>query len=179
MNLKNLILSLVILFSSQNITIIYPFAAELYIKIPLMIATQKQDLISMQTLINAGADVNAIYGWDQPHCGKSVLACAIDTHSIDAVKLLLEAGACVETPADIPEKYFHISKALGLRAFPLISYAIIVNAPIEIIELLIQHSKNLNATGPFDKNQKYTCYEIAQYCQNTQAMRLLNHTVEL
>ena len=61
-----------------------------------------------------------------------LLIIATKKTDLPAMRILIKAGACVEISSDIPAKYFHVSKSLGIRAFPLISYAIIVNAPADI-----------------------------------------------
>ncbi len=140
-----------------------------YEKSALMIAAENANIEIMKELIKAKADVNYNEGCDWPRAGRTVLTYAIHSGSFDAVRILVEAGANVEVIADVPHE-FNILKP-STRNVPHISYAIMVNASIKIIEILIQFSKNINKT---DIYIGWTPYMIASYYKNTQAMAALS-----
>jgi hypothetical protein len=115
----------------------------------LLEAAESADIQSMTSLINAGADVNFETEWDQPHCGQPVLGFAIKSKSAKAVKLLLDAGA---NPNRWMEAGF-----LKIRIHSLLSYAIGIHAPIEIVRDLITAGADVNRktlifgkVGPLD-----------------------------
>lgn len=102
----------------------------------LMEAAKRADIQSMTSLINAGADVNFETEWDQPHCGEPVLGFAIASKSPQAVKLLLDAGAN-------PNRWMNAG-FLNIRVHSLLSYAIGIHAPIEIVRDLITAGADVN-----------------------------------
>lgn len=132
-------------------------------------AIKTGNIAHMQQCIEQGADVNDRDGCDWPHAGRTMLTDAIDNKSVEAVELLLRSGASVEEISDIPSEYNKLKPAT--RNVPQLSYAIIVNAPLEIIKLLIQYSKNIDAP---DIYIGWTPYAIAQYYKHIQAMDLLS-----
>lgn len=139
-------------------------------KSPLMKAAEKGDVQTMQVLIDQGADVNENEGMDQPHHGHYVLGYAINSGSAQAVKLLLESGAKVDTITDIDE--FAFNRLEPNARVSHLGYAIMINAPIEVIDLLINQSKNLN----FDHlSIGWTPYLIAKRYGNEKAAQALSN----
>ncbi len=60
---------------------------------PLMKAAFEGNIDLMKKLIKSGEDVHAVAFRDQPHGGKPVLRYAIDSHCLESVSILLNAGA--------------------------------------------------------------------------------------
>lgn len=125
---------------------------------------QKGDLKGIQYYISEGADVNQHEGMGQPSMGKTLLSYAINSNSVEAVTMLLKAGASVEEQSDLPAE---ISVALKARYLPHLSYAIAVGASLKIIKKLIQYSKDLNIR---DFYHDFTPYEIARHYDRTDVM---------
>ncbi|MDT8413651.1 MAG: hypothetical protein RQ875_14385 [Vicingaceae bacterium] len=131
-------------------------------------AAKHGDIEKMESAILLGADINDCYGLSWPHAGRMILTEAIDSRSVEAVRFLLVSGAIVECFAEVP---FHLNiLEPKVRNFSQISYAIMVNAPIKIIELLIRYSKNLNITTDY---YSWTPYKIAAFYKNYKVMALL------
>ena len=135
----------------------------------LRIASKKGDTTLMQKFIQLGADVNDVMGRDWPHAGRTLLVDAIDSGSYEAVKLLLDAGADSEIQSEVLTDLNILNPRI--RNFASLSYAIMVNAPIEIIELLIHYSKNVNISTDY---YNWTPYKIAAFYKNYQAMAALS-----
>lgn len=134
----------------------------------LRAAAKKGDVEKMKKYIYLGADVNNVDGCDWPHAGRAMLTEAIDSGSLEAVNLLLDYGATVESLSEVP---YHLNKLEPkTRNVPQLSYAIMVGAPLEIIKLLIKFSKNLNASDPY---LGWTPYKIAAFYKNDAAMAVL------
>jgi hypothetical protein len=68
-----------------------------YRESPLMLATGQANIPLMKLLLDAGADASANAYHDQPSMGHPVLSYAIDATSLEAVKLLIKAGANVNS----------------------------------------------------------------------------------
>jgi len=140
-------------------------------KTPFMYAAEKGDTKQMQALIDAGADVNAIEGCDWPRAGYPVLRHAIDSGSIDAVKLLLECGADPNQHTTSPIIMRDPSRSgANVRNLPLLSHAVRSHVSDGIVKLLIAHGA--------DVNQKTICNEwtplmVAAYVGDLAAMQLL------
>lgn len=133
----------------------------------LLEATEFADIERMTLLINEGADVNFFeekYG--QPYRGGSVLFWAIASKSVEAVKLLLDAGAD-------PNQWFQLAI---IRSYPL-SFAICMHAPIEMIKDLIAAGADVNAENlfPLDLVKYYypTQLELAKAVYYPEAVELL------
>jgi len=134
----------------------------------LMIATVLDDLGIMDQLIKAGANVNAIAWTDQPSMGNPVLRYAIDTGSVTAVKTLLNAKA---NPNTFTETGIETNRPMGNeRNAPLLSHAIHNNAPIEIIDALIQGGADVNGKALI---VKWTPLMVAALKNNETAIKAL------
>jgi ankyrin repeat protein len=131
---------------------------------PLMIAARQGEIEIMEKLILAGANVNAQEGYDQPHVGTTVLYHAILSEKFEAVELLIDSGAEVN---DYVSGNF---APMYLRCLSLLSVAIGLRVPIEIIELLIKREADVNQIG-------WVCYftplMVAAYVGYTQAVEAL------
>lgn len=132
----------------------------------LMMAAENNALDIMQELIIHGAHVNAVAWCEQPFTGKPVLRYAIDSGSINGVKLLIKAGANVNafTQNDI------IHRTINIRNMPLLSFAIHANAPIEIIQLLIYADTYVNKIC---LPHYWTPLMVAAYMGNYLAVKML------
>lgn len=137
-------------------------------------AAQKGDVATMRECIELGANVNYSYDVDFPQLGRSILTEAIDSKSPEAVKLLLEHGANVETGCGWSSWAIsdEIPWELRTRYITQLSYAIVAEAPIETIKLLIQYSKDLNIIDPIHEIG-WTPYKLAALYKNYEAMELL------
>lgn len=105
----------------------------------LMEATKAGDVEFMHYLIQHGANINTQTEWDQPHAGKPALSFALETKNLDAVKLLVDAGANVNLYNDLgttPDLQ-SIPESLRQRNNPLLIYAIGVKLPMPFIEALL------------------------------------------
>ena len=98
-------------------------------ELPLFAAAANGDIQLMRELIENGAEIDAETEWDWPHCGSTALSSAIKSKSVQAVKLLLSYGANPNT--------FRECNNLPTRNNPLLTYAISIHAPLEIIQALI------------------------------------------
>jgi ankyrin repeat protein len=132
------------------------------------IAARKGDAAMIELLIQSGANVNDTWGCDQPHAGRTILVEAIESGSEQAVKMLLEHDARVEDFSELPVEFNRLEPKE--RNFMMLPYAIMIEAPIEIIELLIKYSKDLNKPTYYGD---WTPYAIAAQYKNTQAMAAL------
>lgn len=110
-------------------------------KTPLMKACQNADIANIKILIKEGENVNAAEGRDQPHGGYPVLRFAIDSGSLEAVQILLEAGA---NPNDFTSSHKANDDCLA-RNLSLLCHAIDTYAPIKIIQALLD--KGADAEG--------------------------------
>lgn len=136
--------------------------------IALRKAAKKGDIKKMQRCIQNGADVNDVEGRSWPHAGRSILTDAIDSSSVEAVELLLKSGAIVEDSAEVP--YFLNTLKPLERNFSQLSYALILHASTEIIELLIRYSKDINSASEY---YGWTPYKIAAFYKDYRVMALL------
>ncbi len=116
-------------------------------------------------VIKNHANVNHIVGMDFPHPGKPVLGFAIDSGSLQAVKVLLEADANVHGVTEV----FSKSK-IKQRSIPLLAYAIIIKSPINIIQALIDAG---GATNWNELIEGWTPYKVAVEHNYPQAAELL------
>ena len=152
-----------------NHTVMIPIQFVTGEKTPLMFAAETGNITHMQKLINEGADVNAVEGWDQPRMGYPVLRYAIDSKSVESVKLLLKYGADANNHTTSP--IIHTSRRhANVRNLPLLSHAIYSNAHIEIVQLLIEHGADVNEKTI---SNEWTPLMIAAYIGNTQAAQVL------
>lgn len=120
------------------------FAPEAAAKTPLMAAAAKADLPGMQKLIKSGADINAITERDQPWMGQCALSYAINSNSLEAVQILLDAGADVNTAVTSP--FITANKNSNVRNLSILSHAINVKAPIAIIKALIKKGAKVDGS---------------------------------
>jgi ankyrin repeat protein len=138
----------------------------------LMKASFRADKQEMQKLIKAGEDVNAVAFCCQPSTGYPVLRYAIDSHSPEAVQILLAAGANPNsmTESEFPKRDVKIG---NVRNLSLLSHAINIGAPIVIIEELIKNGANVDGTPKVWSD--YSALMIAAYNGYTDAVRVLLH----
>lgn len=130
-------------------------------------AIAKNNIKEIRRCIALGADLHQHEGQDFPKMGRTLLSYAINKDSVKAVAILLEAGVCVESAADLP---IEIGIKLEERYLPHLSYAIAVGASLPIIKLLIKYSKDLNIGDPYHNR---TPYEIAQHFKRKDVMLAL------
>lgn len=133
-------------------------------------ASKKGDLARMRACLEAGADPIYWDGQDFPRPGKSTLSQAIDSGSIEAVKLLLDAGANVEIYSEIPYDLNLLDNPTSRGASQL-GYAIAVGSSTEIIKLLVSYSKNLDKADLFTGH--WTPYRIARFYERDDIATLL------
>lgn len=134
----------------------------------LMIAARNGNIPIMQALITAGANVNAVAGADMPSAGKPVLQYAIESQSLDAVKLLIKVHASADAAADNP--IIHSSRShANQRNLPLLSSAINSNSPIAIIKELLVAGANPNKIFI----SGWTPLMVAAYHGNSEAVKAL------
>lgn len=137
---------------------------------PLMKAAEKADIEKMRTLMADGADVNALYGCDQPHAGRPVLRFAIDSHSVEAVALLIDAGADLDWMTTSP-LILGKQHPANTRNLSLLSHAIRTKAPVEIIRLLLASGVSVDGTSTVHSN--WTALMVAAYTGYTDAVVVL------
>lgn len=142
-----------------------------YFETSLMKATKNIDIIKMNKLIRAGANVNAVYGSDFPNAGEPILVYAIDSKSLEAVITLLKAGANPNDFTSRSSMNYYNDENTSIRNIPLLSYAIITKAPIDIITELLQNGADPNLRGLFF--EFWTPLMIAAYHGYTDAVRSL------
>ena len=117
----------------------------------LMIAAKNGQLNLLQWLINRKLkhhnvpNLDAETPWDQPHAGKPALSFALEAKNLDAVKLLVEAGANVNLYNDLRtvENLETIPEGLRQRNVPLLTYAIGRKLPMAFINILLS-AKNVD-----------------------------------
>ncbi len=141
-----------------------------YGKTALMYASEGGLVPIMRLLINAGADVNRIYGDDFPHAGSPVLRYAIDSGSIDAVRTLIQAGADVNRYTESGIKITRFWLGSGVRNVTLLEHAIKSGASIEMIEELIKGGADVNKRA---MHVGWTPLMVAAYFGRADAVRLL------
>lgn len=130
----------------------------------LMRASEKAALVEMQRLIDAGEHVNAAAFRDQPRGGKPVLRYAIDSGSIEAVRLLLKAGAT-------PDNFTSDHREIPVRNLSLLLYAIAKQADILIIKELLLHGAALDGSPRLWSD--WDALMVASYKGYTEAVKLL------
>lgn len=135
------LLTFVILFSFSNSSLGYLWGAT-----PLMEAAQRADLKAMQGLIKQGADVNAVCGQEDFHAGSPVLRYAIDSGSLEAVRILLAAGANPNNLTESPLIYDDTFCHANVRNLSMLSHAVNSGAPIAIIQELIKYGAHSDGT---------------------------------
>lgn len=136
--------------------------------VALQNAAKKGDVKEMKKCLQLGADVNDCDGCSWPHAGRMVLTEAIDSGVTGAVKLLLDSGAEVERFAEVSYELNMLEPKV--RNYPQLSYAIVVGASLEIIQLLIRYSNNLNIATDY---YPWTPYKIAAFYKKYEVMALL------
>lgn len=111
---------------------------------PLMQAVIDKDINKIKQLIREGENVDAVAYCDQPRMGYPVLKYAIDTQSLEIVKILLEANADPNNLTTSPI----ITKDMksNVRNISLLSHAINSNSPINIISELIKFRANIDGS---------------------------------
>lgn len=111
----------------------------------LMIAAKNGDLNLLEWLINRKLkhynvpNLDKETPWDQPHAGKPALSFALETQNLEAVKLLVDAGANVNLYNDLGtvKNLETIPEGLRQRNNPLLIYAIGRHLPMPFIETLL------------------------------------------
>ncbi len=141
-----------------------------YIETPLMKATKIADIQEMYKLIQAGENVNAVYGSDFPCAGDPVLVYAINSKSLEAVAILLKAGANPNDFTDSSSMLYDADAYMNCRNVPLLSHAITIKSPMNIITTLIKSGANPNLRG---MSGHWTPLMIAAYHGYTEAVKAL------
>lgn len=141
----------------------------IYKKTPLMQAVINQDIEHIKQLIKAGEDVNAVAYRDWPHGGKPVLRYAIDTHSWEIVRILLEAHANPNNFTESP--LISENRTSNVRNISLLSHAINSHAPLTIITELITFGAHLDGSPKICGD--WSALMIAAYRGYTEAVILL------
>ncbi len=136
---------------------------------PLMHAAAKGDIEQMRELIRSDADVNAFYAMDFPRAGYPVLRYAIDSHSLEAVCLLIEAGAQVGDMTGSP--LITGNRSSNIRNLSLLSHAIRTKAPIVIIQQLLTHGAHVD--GSPKVFVEWSALMVASYVGYTEAVVVL------
>src|SRR5262249_32962456 len=124
----------------------------------LMIAIKYKNIEIIKTLIEAGADVNAVAYRSQPHMGSTALKYAIDANSVEIVEILLNAGANANVLVDgglfdlieisRKEEWQNYAQNHDVRNNPILSYAISRHCSKEIAQALINAGADVNGTSP-------------------------------
>ncbi len=161
--IKGIILSTVIAFSALHADY-EPFGP---VEQCIKEAIQAGDIKDLHYYIAQRPDLDQQECHGQAHMGKTLLSYAINSRSVQAVAILLKAGACVEIQSDLPVQ---VAAQLKTRFLPHLSYAIAVGASLEMIKILIKYSKDLNIC---DLYYDRTPYEIARYYKRADVMRVL------
>lgn len=109
----------------------------------LMIAAKNGDINLLRWLIEGWrskyVNINKETPWDQPHVGEPALSFALKAKNLEAVKLLVEAGANVNlyTPSRVVEDLETIPDSLITVNPNLLIYAIGRKLPMPFITLLL------------------------------------------
>lgn len=106
---------------------------------PLMVAADGGHAETMRELIRLGADINHTIDETDP---RSPIDLAIGSHNLEAVRVLLEAGAPISKPGYPGESILHSA----VRAV----------ATVGIVELLIQHRADVHALEGLNQNALHT-----------------------
>jgi ankyrin repeat protein len=141
-----------------------------YTETPLMKATKIADIQEMYNLIQAGENVNAVYGSDFPHAGDPVLVYAINSKSLEAVTILLKAGANPNDFTNSSSMIYEADTYMNCRNVPLLSHAIMIKSPMNIITALIRSGANPNLRG---MSGQWTPLMVAAYHGYTEAVKVL------
>lgn len=138
-------------------------------------AVKNNNISSIRYLIHQGADVNYLYDdYFQKGIKRNILSDAIDSKSFDVVKLLLYAGASVANSINLLGDYRQIINKTGTSCFLPLSYAIIIEAPISIIELLAEFQVSQKHGLYFNNKLWYPC-DVAKLCGNEQAITIIKN----
>jgi ankyrin repeat protein len=142
---RTLFLSLAVLVAA-NAFLATPAIAYDFEETLLMKATLQANIKEMKNQIKAGANVNAVAYRDQPHGGNPVLRYAIDSGSLEAVQILLEAKANPNDFTESPLLYRDEFHKANMRNLSLLSHAINSGSPIAIIKELINNGAHLDGS---------------------------------
>ncbi len=113
----------------------------------LMKAALKADISKIKKEIKAGANVNAVAFRDQPHGGNPVLRYAIDSGCLQAVQILLKAGANPNDFTESPLLYGNNEfQPAVMRNLSLLSHAVNSGSPTAIIKELIKYGAHLDGS---------------------------------
>ena len=134
----------------------------------LMMAAKNGFIDVIQTLIDAGANVNAVAWSDSPSAGEPVLSYAIDSGVSEGVRILLKKGASPDAVTTNP--IFNERPNSSVRNLPLLSAAINVKAPIAIIEELIRGGADVNKKS---SSVEWTPLMVAAYVGYADAVKRL------
>jgi ankyrin repeat protein len=133
-----------------------------------MNACAKSDISKIKTLIVKGADVNAIHSSVNREEGDPVLRFAIEVKNLEAVNLLLEAGADPNLDTFSPLIVSEVDTTSNTTRLSLLSHAIKAKVPLEIIRSLIQHGAFINSA-----EGTWTPLMVAAYRGYEDAVKLL------
>ncbi|OJJ08837.1 hypothetical protein ASPVEDRAFT_204692 [Aspergillus versicolor CBS 583.65] len=106
---------------------------------PMMVAADSGHAEAMRELIRLGADINHTIDETVP---RSPIDRAIRSHNLEAVRVLLEAGAPICKPGYPGESILHSAVHAG--------------ATVGIVELLIQHRADVHALEGLNQNALHT-----------------------
>lgn len=162
----------IVLFSTNPSQGCYVVLGDYYLEeTPLMKAAQQAKIEEMKELIKAGAYVNEVAFRDQPHGGYPVLRYAIDSGCLQAVQILLEAGANLHDFTESPIIYDDFNCKANVRNLSLLSHAVNSGAPICIIKELLNKGAHIDGAPKICGD--WSPLMIAAYRGNIEAVIIL------
>lgn len=146
----------------------WPYIAEESSEGLFIQAVTKADIPTIKHFIKMGLSVDITHGGEMFHMGYPLLSYAIKSQSIETVKLLIDAKADVNSMVEHGIRCTR--KNADMRNMPLLSYAITLHSPIEILRALIDAGADINKKGFVGG---WTPLMIASYCEYDEAVTLL------
>ena len=141
-------------------------------ELDLIAAVKSDDIAKTKQLLADGANVNVQVDVSQPHMGYNPLGIAIRNNSLIMAKLLIDAGADVNSAIDTNgiQDSAHASPEDNVRNNTLLSYAVILNNP-QMVRLLLEHGADVNKADPIFK--LWTPLRIARYNDHKEIEKIL------